>query len=136
MTRVKVKLVPIIKEGVSFNSVSDKVGVYFNDKIKIFKKMMLFYLDEFIETFEDANYFIDDKINGILDKAIDHIEEERYKNKIKKDEEEKKKHIEKIMSLMADDNEISEQITEMKEFKKELLMENFLDEETNVGKRR
>lgn len=136
MTRVKVKLIPVVKDDVSFNSKSDQVGIYFNDKINEFKKKMFLYLYRVIDVVDDINYFIDDAISDELDKVISYVDDVRYKNEVKKREEEKKNHMGKIMSLMSDGDGISEQITSMKEFKKELLMDNFLDEEINVRKRR
>ena len=137
MAKVKVKLVPEVKDGVIFNSVSDKVGSYFNDKIDNFKKRMFFYLDKVLDVVYDVEDLVNDKIDGVVGKVIDCIEEEKYKKEVNKKEKERRLRMEFVMSLIADDSEFDEQITEMKEFEEELGMDNFRDKfENNVGKRR
>ena len=135
MVKIKVKPVKGINY-VGYFSDRDKLGTYLKEKINVFKEKMLVIIEKIEDYADDAEDKISEFVGNIFDPVIDCFDDVKLKRELREKEKEQKERYIKVMNLMANnDTNYEERITEMKKFKKELLMDNFVIDDIKRNKR-
>lgn len=126
------------------DNAKNRVGSYSKDKIEVFKKKMLIALEKVKDAYVDFDIAVNDAVDAFGDRLIDGYE--NLVEKIKEvqpiaPEREESSVFDKLKPMMSDeefrklgidiDNEDS--VTELQEFKKELMMGNFPQAKENRG---
>lgn len=144
--------VAVVDKNARFNSgvtimvdnVRNKVGSYSKTKIDEFKKKMFAFLEKAVDAYFDFDDAVNDAMDGFTDRLIDGYEvlEEKVKEyQYVASKKESVSVFDKLQPMMSEeefrrlgidiDNE--ESITELQEFKKELMMGNFPQVKENKG---
>ena len=144
--------IAVVNKNVRFNgrvnymldNAKNKVGSYSKEKVEAFKKKMVVALEKAYDTYVDFDIAINDAMDAFGDRLIDGYE--NFAEKIREiqpiaPKREAGSAYDKLKPMMSDeefrrlgidiDNEDS--ITELQEFKKELMMGNFPQSKENKG---
>ena len=135
MVKIKVRPVRDINY-VGYFSDRDKIGTYLKEKINGFKETMLVVIEKIEDYSSDVEDKVDEFVGKVMDPVIDYFDDMKLKQELREKEKEQEERYRKVMNLMTNNDLASEErITKMKEFKKELLMDNFESEDVKKNKR-
>lgn len=129
-----------------FSKLRDKIGTYGKDKVESFKRKIAILLERTMDVYDELDFAVNEKIDNLMDRIIDYYESVKRKDESNKQEKTSIPAIDKLVPMLSDeemkklglDLDTEDKITELKELKKELLMENYQTEEskkTNMGHR-
>lgn len=134
------------KGGVSLmlDNARNKVGNYSKSKIESFKKKTLEFVDKMVDIFTEVDIAVSDSMDNFADKIIDSYVGFQEKKKQNQEIEPKKEggiSFDDLQPMMSDeeferlgiDIDNMDNITELQEFKKELMMGNFSQTKENKG---
>ena len=123
MVRIKIK--PVGDNNyVGYFSDRDKIGTYLKEKINVFKENMLLVIDKL----DDYSYDFDEKACSLLKPVFDYYDDMKLRYEMREKEKAEEEHYRKVVELMASiGNDYEEKITKMKEFRKDLLLDNIED---------
>lgn len=142
----------VVNDSVSFNregstivnNARNKVGSYSKSKVEIFKKKIFLIMEKAYNSSVDfdivLNEFMDNWFDKIMDR-YDRLQEEKLALKEQTSMGEEVSSFDKLQPMMSEeefmqlgiDIENTDSITELQEFKKELMMENFPQTKVNSG---
>lgn len=126
------------------NNVRNRVGSYSKDKLEAFKKKSLVILDRTLDAYIRFDDAVNDVMDNFADKLIDGYETLEEKMKERKSEVSVAQDVsvyDKLQPMMSEeefrelgiDIDNSDNITELQEFKKEIMSVNFPQTKKNSG---
>lgn len=129
-----------------YSKLRDKIGTYGKDKVESFKRKIAIFLERTMDVYDELDFAVNEKIDNFMDRIIDYYEDVKRKDESNKQEKTRIPVTDKLVPMLSDeemkklglDLDSEDIITELKEFKKELLMENYQTEESkkpNMGHR-
>ena len=122
----------------------NKVGNYSKSKIESFKKRVFGFVEKAVDVFDDVDIAVNDSMDNFFDKILDNYEifqEKRKQNREILPTRKGRISFSELQPMMSDeeferlgiDIDNMDSITELQEFKKELMMGNFSETKENNG---